>query len=98
MHVDELRDAIASNSTDVGRHYENVAHLILEARPYALRQLVELVDYENCAGFGSLIALAWRIVGNEYRDDRQLVERAYRAIFHLCDGVQEATESFAKDL
>lgn len=96
--ADNLRRAIAENAPDVLTHYENLAHVIVESRPYALRQFVENIDLEDCVGFGKLIALAWRVVGNEYRDDQKLVERAYRSIYQLCDGVQEATESFAKDL
>ncbi len=59
---------------------------------------MENYDRHKCAPIGDLIALVWRVVGNEFRDDRQLVFKAGESILHYCDGVEEATEAFSKIL
>lgn len=98
LRAKRLREAIVNGSENIGQHYESLAHALLEARPDVLREVVEHVDITDCEGFEKLIAMAWRIVGNEFREDQTLVERSCRSILQVCDGVEEATDSFARHL
>jgi len=95
--VDGLLEAIETGSDDVRRRYEAVAHAIVEARPHQLRQFLEYYDIRKCEAFADLMALAWRVVGNEFRDDPAVVENAVKSIVQLCDGYREATEAYWTD-
>lgn len=96
LRVRRLREAIAEESADIHIHFESVAHALVEARPDVLREILEHCDLKSCAEFQNLFALAWRIAGNEHRDDKKFVERVYSSIYSICD-VERATEAFAED-
>jgi len=76
------------------RLYANVAHQIAQARPSELREFVEAYPSDKALGIAPLMVLAWRIVGNEFR--QELARRASKAIARLgdFDEWEKAVEAF----
>jgi hypothetical protein len=76
------------------REYANVAHQIAQARPSELREFVEAYPFDKAFAIAPLMVLAWRIVGNEFR--QELAGRASQEIAKLCDfdEWEKAVEAF----
>ena len=77
--------------------YESVAHAMVEARPIELREFVESFDLTNGGPIRELLALAWRIVGNEFKSDPELVQKASEAMLMLCDSYKNAIQAFGHE-
>ena len=92
--AERLIFARSNKSPDLWKYYSNLAHQIAQARPKELREFVEQSPPSNAVYFPSLMVLAWRIVGNECRDE--MASRACNAKMMLCDidESEKATENF----
>ena len=64
-------------------YYSSVAHQIGQARPAELREFVEMYPREKALVIAPLMVLAWRIVGNEFRNE--MAQQVSDEIAMLCD-------------
>ncbi len=92
--VEQYISAYAERAANLYEWYVQIAHNIAEATPVELREFLEEFDFRSVDSLRDLFALAWRIVGNEFRDDPVPVSRAAVALFFLCES-DDARRGFA---
>ena len=81
---------------EIGQYLNTVAHQIAQARPSELLEFVKSYPEEKAQKISTLMVLAWRIVGNEFKEE--MAEIAAEQISFLCDidEHEKATEALRK--
>lgn len=81
--ADQLGDALVARPDGALPEYALLVHQVVQAQPADLREFVLAYSRDGGRRFPSLMALAWRIVGNEFREE--LADRASDEILRLLD-------------
>lgn len=81
--ADEYIENIKTQSCEASKYLNIFIHQVAQARPDELSDFVLNYSKENAVILADVMVLAWRIVGNEFKDE--MAEMASNEISRLCD-------------
>lgn len=89
---------VESEKSNACNSYESIAHAMVEANPEDLKTIMQTMETKSTLELRELLALGWRIVGNEFRDDDAVVREAAKNLMLLVNGYRRASKAFGEHL